>query len=204
MSTAEGRFLLDRYENTNANDAKQRFRIIFAFLASAIMKTKAQKAKEIKQGKELLEKSGSLVFADFTGIGIEKINKLKSDLRKSSSVFKVIKKRLLRIVFKEKGIDFDPKQFDSQLGVVFIPGELIGAASIIYKFAKDLLKEKKEFKLLGAYEIPQKLFLNAEQFLAIAKLPSREVLLAQLVQVLAGPIRAFMYIFQERAKKVAS
>ena len=168
------------------------------------MKTRAQKGKEIEAGTELLSKSQSLVFADFTGVSFELIKKLKNELKKSGSVFKVLKKRLLKIVFKNSSLDIDPTQFESQAGVIFIPGELTQAAGAIYKFSKDLAKAKKEFKVLGAYELPKKLFLSAEEFLAIARLPSREVLLAQLVGVLSGPIRAFMYVLDQISKKQPS
>lgn len=165
------------------------------------MKTKQQKAKEIDSSTELLSKNQSVIFADFSGVSFEQIKRLKDELKKAGAIFKVFKKRLLRVAFKNSGLDFDPTQFENQVGIVAIPGNLSSGAGIVYKFSKDLAKEKKEFKLLGAYEIPKKNFLNAEQFLTIAKLPSREILLAQLVGVLAGPIRTFMYIINELVKK---
>lgn len=166
------------------------------------MKNKAQKTKELKLGQDLLAKNQTVIFADFTGVGTASINKLKKELKKSNSVFKVIKKRLLKIAFKEQGLDFDPTQFDAQVGAVFIPGELSSTAGAVYKFTRELAKEKKEFKVLGVYEIPKRSFLDQKAFLEIAKLPSREVLLAQVVGVLAGPIRAFMHVLNERAKKM--
>ena len=166
------------------------------------MKTKAQKSNELDLGKDLLNKNQSVIFADFTGVGTAFINKLKKELKKSGSVFKVIKKRLLKIAMQKSGLDFDPTQFEAQVGAVFLPGEVSSGAGVVYKFSRELAKEKKDFKLLGAYEISKKSFLNAEQFLVIAKLPSREVLLGQLVGVLSGPIRAFMYVLQEKAKKM--
>lgn len=166
------------------------------------MKTKIQKAKEIKVGEELLLKSQSVIFTDFSGVSFEQIKRLKANLKKTEATFKVIKKRLLRIVFKNLGLDFDLTQFESQLGIVVAPGDLSSVAGIVYKFSKELAREKREFKLLGAYEIPLKNFLNAEKFLAIAKLPPREILLAQFVGVLAGPIRAFMYVLDQRSKKM--
>ncbi|HEY4475252.1 MAG TPA: 50S ribosomal protein L10 [Candidatus Paceibacterota bacterium] len=166
------------------------------------MKTKVQKTKELESAQELLAKNQSVIFADFTGVGTALINKLKKELKKTNGVFKVVKKRLLKIAAEKSGLDFDPTQFDAQVGAIFLPGDVASGAGVVYKFSRELVKEKKEFKLLGAYEISKKSFLNAEQFLAIAKLPGREVLLAQLVGVLSGPIRAFMYVLQERSKKL--
>jgi len=71
------------------------------------------------------------------------------------------------------------------------------------KAEKDLEKQKKNFVILGAYDDVEKMALDKNQFLVIAKLPSREILLAQLVGVLSGPIRAFMYIADQLSKKSA-
>ncbi|MEK7590376.1 MAG: 50S ribosomal protein L10 [Patescibacteria group bacterium] len=165
------------------------------------MLTKAEKKEQIELGADLTKKSKALVFADFTGISIEEIKKLKSELRKAGAQFKVIKKRLLKLALKNAGVDFDPTQFEAQVGTVFATGELSSVAAQVYKFSKDLEKAKKNFVILGAYDGVEKAALDKNQFLVIAKLPSREILLAQLVGVMSGPIRAFMYIADQLSKK---
>src|SRR4029079_15697131 len=69
------------------------------------MKTKAQKSAELQEGKKLLSASKNVVFADFTGIGIELLKRLKKELKKNGATFRVLKKRLLRIAMKESGFD---------------------------------------------------------------------------------------------------
>jgi ribosomal protein L10 len=102
---------------------------------------------------------------------------------------------------KEQGIDFDPTQFPSQVGMIFVPGELSESASVIYKFAKELAKEKKELKILAAYDLKKKAVISAEEFTVIAKLPSREVLLAMVMGAMTGPIRKLMYLLIELGKQ---
>lgn len=165
------------------------------------MLTKSQKKEQVKIGRKLLSENRNIVFADFSGVGVELIRKLKSNLKTSQAVFKVIKKRLFKIALKEQGIDFDPTQFPAQAGIIFIPKELTDSASVIYKFIRELAKEKKEFKILGAYDAAKRAFLTGEEFTVIAKLPSREVLLAQVVGMMAAPIRAFMYIVDQLSKR---
>lgn len=166
-----------------------------------IMLTKNQKKEQVALGKKLTEESKSLIFADFSGAGVEDLRKLKAELKEASATFKVFKKRLLKLAFKEMRIDFDPTQFDFQVGTIFIPGELISAAGAVYKFSKELAKKKKDFKILGAYELEAKNFLDIEQFTILAKLPSREILLAQVMGALTGPVRAFMRLLSEIAQK---
>jgi ribosomal protein L10 len=62
--------------------------------------------------------------------------------------------------------------------------------------------EKKGFKILGAYDLSDKNFIDAETVIKIGKLPTREILLGQLVGVLSAPIRMFMYVLNEKSKMV--
>ena len=167
------------------------------------MLTKEQKKKQVELGQDLLKKSKTLVFADFTGVDTDSIRKLKLEVKKAGATFKVIKKRLLNISLKNSGIDFDTLQFTAQVGTFFVPEDLSSVATPIYKFAKELAKAKKEFKVLGAYDLAAKTAVSVEEFTTIAKLPSREVMLAMVMGAITGPLRAFMYVLNEISKKPA-
>ncbi len=167
------------------------------------MLTKAEKKDQIDLGAKKIKESESLIFADFTGVPTKDVNQLKSELRKAGAAFKVFKKRLLNLAMKQAGYDFDPSQFDAQVGTVFVKGDISSVAAPIYKFAKELAKKKKNFKVLGAYDLAKKSYMAVEEFTVLAKLPSREVLLAMVVGAMSGPIRAFMYILSELSKKTA-
>jgi len=165
------------------------------------MKTRQQKTEELQANARLLEKNKAFIFADFNKVDVSSIRNLKEELKKTNATFKVVKKRLLKISLEKHGINFNPIESDLQLGVIFIPGELTESAGVAYKFARDLIKAGKGFNFLGAYEKENNNFLDAEQFLVIAKLPSKDILLAQIIRGLSGSVRAFMYIVQELSKK---
>ena len=165
------------------------------------MLTKAQKTKVISDTASYIKDSKNLVFADFSTVGTKDINKLKQELKKSGSKFRIAKKTLLKLALKNSGIDFDPLQFKAQVGVIYTKQDLSSVATPIYKFSKDLTKEKKNFQILGNYDLENKVFMTADEFTVIAKLPTKEVLLAQVVGAMAGTIRAFMYIVDQLSKK---
>lgn len=166
------------------------------------MRTRAQKADDIAKLKELLKKSGSLAFADFTGVDTASIAKLKGMLKVSGARYRVTKKRLFQLVLKDAGVAFDPKQhFKGQLGTVFAPGDALTVASMLYKFAKDLAREKKHFTLLGGYDMAGRKFMSAEEFMVLAKLPSREILLAQVMGMFTISLRQFMFLLGELSKR---
>ena len=114
--------------------------------------------------------------------------------------FKVIKKRLLRIVFEKMGVDFNPEQFNSQLGTIFTQKDIYEIISPVYKFSHA--KKKQGFKILGAYDLAEKKFIDAETVVKIGKLPTREILLSQLVGVLSAPMRMLAYVLNEKSKMV--
>ena len=170
------------------------------------MKTKAQKGEELKKAKALLDKSQALIFADFTKISAENIRKLRGELKKSNANFLVIKKRLLAIILKEKGINVDVQQFKMSIGTIFSEKTADAIAGPAFNFFKSLEvpeggdKAMWTNKLLGGYDIATSVPMDAQQIAYIGKLPPREVLLAQLLGMLAGPIRSFMYILDQKSK----
>lgn len=164
------------------------------------MLTKQQKIEQVEKGQELFKKNRILIFADFTGIGVEDMRNLKKKLREGGAQFKVMKKRLMRIVFEKMGIDFNPEQFDAQVGVIVAPKDIFETIAPVYKFSQE--KEKQGFKILGAYDLPEKNFFDAATTMKIGKLPAREILLAQLAGVLSAPMRMLAYVLNEKSKMV--
>ena len=159
------------------------------------MLTKKQKNEVIESSIGNIDKSHSVVFIDFTGVKTGDINAFRRNLKADGNKMAVIKKKLLRVAFERKGVDFDPEIFDAQVGTIFSPNELFTVAGPVYKF--------QQAKILGGYDLDAKRFLPAEEVIMLGKLPSREVLLSQFVGMVAAPLRAFMYVLNERSKQSA-
>jgi large subunit ribosomal protein L10 len=173
------------------------------------MKTKAQKGEELKRAKLLLDKSEALIFADFTKIKAEDVRKLRMELKKSGANFLVIKKRLLGLLMKEKGITADLGKFKVSVGTIFAEGAADTVAGPAYKFFSGLevpeggARDMWIKKILGGYDVKANAEMEASQVIAIGTLPPREVLLAQLLGTIAGPVRAFMYLLDQKSKESA-
>lgn len=163
------------------------------------MLTKQQKIKLVEEAEKIIDQNKNLVFIDFSGTKVEDLRKLKRILREFGVQLKVIKKKLLRIAFQNKKIDFNPEQFESQVGVISTVKDISEIAGPIYKFFKEI--EKKGFKILGAYDLLEKNFSDAEIVKKIGQLPPREILLAQLVGMLSAPIRMFMHVLDQKGRK---
>ena len=161
------------------------------------MITKAKKVETIDEGVNELSEAKLLLFADFKGAKVEELKDLRRTLKQTNSKFKVMKKRLLRIVLQKKGIDFDPLKFESQVGIIFGSGEIAEVVQPIYKFSKD----HPSFKLVGGLNVETKEEVPFETIQMIGSLPSREILLAQLMGTLIAPLRGLMYVLQEKSKR---
>lgn len=165
------------------------------------MLTKAQKESHVALSSKLIAGSKALVFADFSGAPTKEINKLKAELKKAGATYKVVKKRLLNIALKEAGIETDGLAVKAPVATIFAPEDLTSVAGAIYKFAKELAKAKINFSVVGAFDREQGKAVSIEEFNVIARLPSREVLLGQVVGTMTGPLRKFMVVLQEIAKQ---
>ncbi|PJA41832.1 50S ribosomal protein L10 [Candidatus Wolfebacteria bacterium CG_4_9_14_3_um_filter_37_9] len=164
------------------------------------MLTKSQKLQQIEESKDMLKQSRILAFVDFSGTTVEDIKKLRRLLSSVGAKLKVFKKKLLRIALKDSGFDFDPEQFDLQVGTVSSQGDISEIAGLIYKFSKEI--KNKKFKILGAYDLAEKNLFDAAMVTRIGQLPPREVLLGQLVGMLVAPMRMFLYVLNEKSKMV--
>ncbi len=158
---------------------------------------KERKKEIIEIGTEDLNKSKALVFADFTGANVSDIGKLRSELRSLGSRLRVIKKRLLGVIFKNQNIVYDPGQFDGPVGTVFVGGELSETAGSLYRFAQD----HGSFRLLGAYDLEGNQAISGETINTLGSLPPRNVLLGQVVGAIVGPLRALIYILSAKSKQ---
>lgn len=151
------------------------------------MLTKDQKKQLVKDLAEKIKTAKSVVFADFRGLKVKDLSELKKELRKSNASFKVTKKTLMKIAFKDAGINFDPEKLEGQIAVSLSDDE-VSAAKTINIFSK----KNENIKIVGGFVGEKK--MSIEEMIALAKLPSREELLAKLVGTLNAPVSRFVNV----------
>jgi large subunit ribosomal protein L10 len=167
------------------------------------MKSRSQKQKELEKGRGFLEQSKALIFIDTQGVGTKDFQGLKRSLGDAGAKVMVIKKRLLGLLMKEKKLPFESGAFKLPVATVFAE-DLERASSLVHKFfstfgGKDVSKEK----ILGGYDTQTGQLVTAEDVQFLGALPPREVLLGQLLGMIAAPIRGLLYVLQERSKGIS-
>jgi len=158
--------------------------------------TKEQKKKIIEELKEKLEKQKAIVFVDFQNLKASNLFELRRKLEEKDCELKVAKKTLMNLAFKEKGFKVDFEKLEGQLALVFSFKEEILPAKMVYEFAKKF----EGPKILGGYMKDE--FLQANTMIELAKLPSKEELLARLVGSLRAPISNFQMLLKEPSQRL--
>lgn len=161
-------------------------------------KTKTQKIEITKHATKEVEKSETILITDFSGLPVNALNILRKSLKEVGMKFQVTKKRLLKRVFEEKGINLNPKELPGQTGVVFSPKDITETAQTVYKFEKA---NKDKFKTLAGVELSVNKIYLSDEIGKIGRLPSREILLSQLVGMIAYPLKSFLFVINEKSKK---
>ena len=173
------------------------------------MKSKTQKIQELRLLKDKLPKSKITVFTSFSpstrsgqvrtgekGLSVAQMTALKRLLRSIKSEYLVTKKTLIDLAFKGKKYDgLDVFSMDGSLGLVMGSEDPYEIAKKIYEFSK----KNQSLHFWGA--VMDDKFFGPEQFMEIAKMPSKEVLISRLVSMLTYPVRGLAVVLAGVAKK---
>jgi len=162
-----------------------------AYFICKNMLTKVKKQELIKDLKEKLTKITSAVFADYTGLNVAKMTELRRKLRNEEIEIKVIKKTLIDLGFKQAGVgNIDMKNMTGQIALVLGYQDEVAPAKILYNFAKS----GEHLKILGG--ILENKFIDSQTVISLAKLPSKQELLAKLVGSIAAPMSGMINVLE--------
>ncbi len=144
--------------------------------------------KQVEQLKEELKDTVAVFVTDFKGLTVDELNSIRRRLEKVNAKYKVVKNTLFKIAIK--GTDFEQISdvFVGTNGVVFVKGDIVEAAKTVSDAVKDY--ENFNFKI-GVVEGK---VIDEKALKALSSLPPREVLYAQLLSVLLGPIRGLVTV----------
>lgn len=151
------------------------------------------KNKEIvKELSTALEGAQSVVVTDYRGLTHKQLEDMRKTLKKAGAGLTVVKNSLLHLAFPE------------------LKEKMTGPTAIVYTKEGDVLAPLRELakaiKTLGLPKIKLALIENIaydeNQALAIAKLPGKEVLQAQVVGGLKSPIYGLVYTLNGNLQKL--
>lgn len=158
--------------------------------------SKSKKSKVLDDVKVVLGDSSNLVLTEYRGINVEQMTGLRADLRKAGVKFKVIKNTLLKKLIKDLGLANLDAHLHGPVGVAFLGKDVAAGSKAVLNSTK-----KNPLFLVKAGLVEGKV-VSADGIKALALLPSREVMLSQLLRTMQAPVRGFMVVARGNTQKL--
>ncbi len=141
-----------------------------------------QKEEEVKKLAEKLKDAKAVLLTDYRGITVADVTKLRSDLRNVKGEYKVIKNNIVKRALNENGETGLDDLLEGPTAVIIGLEDYLEPSKIIYNFSKN----NDFYKIKGG--IIDGKVMTAEEIITLAKLPSRQELMAKLAGALLGNI----------------
>lgn len=157
-----------------------------------------QKKQEVKDLCDKIKDAKLVLLVDYRGINVEDVTKLRTDLRNVSSEYLVIKNNIIRRAFEECKIEgLDDEVLTGPTALIVGKDDYLEPSKIIYKFSKDNDYYKMKAGIMDGKVV------SVEEIVTLAKLPSREVLLAKLAGSLLGNVTKLAIALDQVSKQKA-
>lgn len=144
-----------------------------------------QKIDAVAELRERIKNHQIAIMTKYVGINAGQVTELRRRLRDQKVELKVYKNTLARRVLDELGLGDAAQYMDGPTAWAFSQ-DPVAPSKIFREFAKDVPKVELNGGILSGK------VLNKAQIEALADLPSREVLLGQVVGTIAAPLRNFV------------
>lgn len=151
---------------------------------------KEEKIEAVKELRENIEGSNSLLLTDYRGLTVSEITTLRRTLHEKGADYKVVKNTLFKLAAEKLA---DSGIYDLLAGptaVAFVHNDPIASAKAIMDFTRD----HKDLEVKGGYVEGR--LLTADQIQTLSKIPPKEILLAQLVGSIQSPIAGLVGTLQ--------
>ena len=147
--------------------------------------TKAKKDEVVREVSEMLSASKMTVVAKYQGTTVKALQQLRRDSRENGTKVKVVKNRLVVQALKSVDAlkDVETTDLQGMLLYAFNSEDEVAPAQILAQFAKA----NPTIEFVGAISSEGKL-LSADDVKALATLPSKNELIAQVVATLLSPV----------------
>lgn len=150
--------------------------------STAVLEKKKQMVADLSQR---IQNSCAGVVVDYKGINVEDDTKLRKELREAGVEYTVVKNSILGRAAQDAGLEGLESVLEGTTAIATSADDYVASARILQKYADS----HDNFSLKSGYLDGE--VISLEKLIALAKLPSREVLLATVCSVFNAPIAAF-------------
>jgi len=162
------------------------------------MLSKEQKREQSDRLKAALSDISMLFLLENTGLDANEANVLRSEIRKTEGTYKVVKNSVVKLAVEGTELEAITPHLVGPKTLAFTDGDGVALAKVL----KTFIKEHPGLSLQNAYLDGQ--VLDAAEAAQIADLPSKEELIAKLLNLLQSPIRRLAVALNSPVQQLVS
>lgn len=162
--------------------------------SQAVLESKQQVVNEIS---DKLQRSVTAVLTDYRGLNVAEATLLRKELRDAGVEYRVLKNTLTKLAAEKAGYEELKKDLVGPTAIAFSYDDPVAPAKILSKFAKEYKK------LVLKSGVVEGKIIDLQGISALADLPSREVLLAQVLAGFHAPVSGFVNVMHGNLRNFA-
>jgi large subunit ribosomal protein L10 len=151
----------------------------------------------VSEIKSRVDRTPYVLLTDYTGMQVPQFNELRNRLGGVNAELRVVKNTLLRRALKDSNLPDLESFLHGQSAVVMGDADVSAAAKILKNFSAEFQKPKLKVGILD------RAVLNVDEIMALADLPSKDVLQAKLLGLLMAPASMLVRLINTPASQVA-
>ena len=143
---------------------------------------KVEKEKTVDELREKFSLTKSLFLTDFRGLNVDQMTDLRRDLKEKKAEYRITKNSLIRLAARESRFEGVLDYLKGPTGLVFSFEDPVSPAKVLYEIHKKV--EKPKIKIIWM----EGKLLDENHLKSLAALPSKDVILTQIVFGLNSPL----------------
>jgi large subunit ribosomal protein L10 len=151
----------------------------------------------VSEIKSRVDRTPYVLLTDYTGMQVPQFNELRNRLGGVNAELRVVKNTLLRRALADSNLPDLESYLHGQSAVVMGEADVSAAAKILKNFSAEFQKPKLKVGILD------RAILNVDEIMALADLPSKDVLQAKLLGLLMAPASTLVRLINTPASQVA-
>ena len=156
----------------------------------------ADKVELVAEISALFASADAVILTEYRGLAVKQLGALRSTLRPAGASFRVFKNTLVRIAAHQNGVDADA-MLTGPTAIAFVKGDAVEVAKVLREFAKTNQNLVVKGGLLGTR------VLDAKQVSALADMPPRQQVLAEIAGLFAAPLSQFANLLAAPPRDIA-
>lgn len=149
---------------------------------------KQEKTAKVEQLTVNVKESSAMLLADFRGITVAQARELRTTMSEAGGKYEVVKNTLMIRAAEAAGADELKGLLEGPTAITFCGEDAVGPAKILVKYAKEF----KPLEIKGG--ILDGRVIDADKIKFLASLPSKEVIMAQMLGIFQSPARGLVTV----------